>query len=846
MKGTRIKRCIAFLVVLCLTVMYIPQGQKNVEVESAAYASVKVTSSISRSQMYPNQSATVQLQVTGKEGTIVSPTDEKIIPTDIVLVIDQSTSMLSKMSALKSAVVNFLNKINFSKHRVGIVGYSTNVVTTYDFSDNKQQLISKVNEIRAGGLTYIVPAINKAVSMLAQNKRSNAKPVVIVLTDGMAEDRDQAAAAAKAAKEQGVIFYTIGMYGKESNANVQGTTEYIVNKTLEDLATSAEHHHFIGVEKLDETLKITYEQIASTIGTDKAKNVKITQTLPEEFEYVAGSADKNVPRPTVSGKTITWEMQEVLNGSFKLSYKIKPKSGIAYGTYHNLESGSLTYELNDGTKKTETLNPGLITIKEPPKPVITDMTPKTGLVGEAKTVTVTASNMDYANGFRIEVGGKEVPLEFHCKTYFTFKVPTDLGEGSYSVIITNGGGIKETAGQYEYTKKPVPTMPPMDFTPKSGVVKKEKNITVSANNKKLNVKKENLEITVKDTTSGSEIKIAPEFCCNTYFTFKMPDTLTEGTYGITITNTKTGQSQDIGQYSCNPVPTPKPLPLDFLPKSGKEKTATTVTVNANGQKLNMKKADIKVQLVDSNSNSVNVPVDFACTTYFTFVVPTTLAAGSYDVIVFNKGVPQTLTSKYTCKAIPTPTPPILDFAPKSGKEKAVTTVTVSANGQKLNMKKEDIQVKLESGGKSVTVSADFACTTYFTFKVPATLVAGKYDVTVLHKGVEQKLTGQYSCKEVVAPTMPPMKLSPSTGTVGKKTTVTVKAKVDGQKINVKKENLQITLKKENDSVNVPSTFCCTTYLTFDTPTTLKRGAYDVYVKDKKSSQEVNVGVYTCR
>lgn len=731
MKGTRIKRCIAFLLVCCLMVMYMPQGVMDTEVESAAYASVRVASSISKTEMYPNQTVTVQLQVTGKEGTLVSTAEEKIIPTDIVLVIDQSGSMMgTNMNALKPAALNFINKINFSKHRVGIVGYSDQIVTTLDFTADKTQLVDTVNNIQASGGTYIVPAVNKAVSML-QSKRSDAKPVVIVLTDGMASDRGQAADAAKVAKEQGVIFYTIGMYGKASNANVSGTTEYVVNKTLEELATSAEHHHFIGVEKLDATLKETYEKIASTIGTDKAKNVVITQTLPEEFEYVEGSADRNVPRPTVSGKTITWTMQEVLNGTFNLSYKIKPKSGIAYGTYHNLESGSLTYELSDGTKKTESLTSGLITIKEPPVLVITDMTPKTGLVGEAKTVTVTASNMDYANGFQIEVGGKKVPLTFHGSKYFTFKVPTDLGEGSYDVVITNGGGVKVIAGQYEYIKVPVPTMPPMDFTPKSGVVNKQNTITVSGNNQKLNVEKKNLKIEVGNTT------ILPEFVGSKYFTFKMPATLAVGTYDIIITNGKTGESQNIGQYSCNPTPTPTPLTLDFTPKSGKEKSATTVTVSAGNQKLNMKKADLKVKV------------------------------------------------------------------------------------------------------GNVTASVEFVGSKYFTFKVPTTLAAGSYDVTVIHKGVEQVI-GQYTYNAVVIPTMPPMKLSPSTGPVGKQTTVTVEAQEDGKKINVQKADLEITI----GGVKVLPEFCGSKYFTFKTPTTLGAGTYNVVATNKKTSQSITVGQYT--
>lgn len=835
----KMQKSIAVIVTMCLVVTMMP-GLTIV----AANASVSVTPSVSVTEMYPNQTATVKLQVTGKEGTITSTSVDKIIPTDIVLVIDQSGSMSgTNMGALKPAAVNFLNKIDFSKHRVGIVGYSDKIATKQDFTMDKNELINTVNGIQATGGTRIVQAVNEAVSMISQSKRADAKQVVIVLTDGQASDKEQAPAAAKAAKEQGIIFYTIGMYGKASNATVPGTSEYTINKTLGDLATSAEHHHFIGVDKLDETLKVTYEKIASTIGTDKAKNVVITQTLPEEFELVEGSTDANVPRPTISGKTITWQMQEVLNGTFNLSYQIKPKDGIAYGTYPNLESGTFTYELSDGTKKSGQIASSMITIKEPKKIEISDMTPKTGLVGEATTVTVKGKNMEYGNGFQIEVGGKKVPLVFHCNTYFTFKVPTDLPAGSYDVVITNAGGIKTNAGQYEYTVKPVPTMPPMDFTPKSGIVNKEYTIAVNANDQKLNVKKENLKIEVGD-------KIIPAtFVANKYFNFKMPATLTVGTYDVTITNQATGESQKIGQYICNPAPTPTPLALEFTPKSGKVNEATVVNVrDASGQKLNMKRKDIQVKL--SNTSNVTemktVSADFATNQYFRFKAPTGLSAGIYDVTLIYKGVDQGVIGQYSYNPIPTPAPLVLDFAPKSGKVNETTSVKVSSsNGQKLNMKKADIQVKLSNvmdSTETKTVSANFAANQYFTFKVPTGLSAGTYDVTVIHKGVELKPSiGQYTYNAVVVPTMPPIKLSPSSGPVGKQTTVTVKTQSDGQKLNVKKENLQITI---DGTITVLTGFCCNTYFTFKTPATLTKGNHVVVIKNMQTGQFFNLD-YKC-
>ena len=609
-----LRKNVSILVVVSLIITMLPV--MSLRADAATSASVHVTSKVSPVAIYPNQMATVRLDVVGRQGTYTSGETAKIVPTDIILVIDQSGSMSgANMSALKPAAINFVRKIDFTKHRVAIVGYSDVIETSTGFVTDADNAIATINSIVASGGTNIVPAIKEAISIFQSEARSDAKKNVIVLTDGQASDKEQAAAAAQSAKAQGVIFYTIGMYGTTANANVPGTVEYTINKTLGDLATSLEHHHFIGVENLNTTLIETYEKIASNVGKDKASNVKITQTIPNEFELVSGSADGNVPRPTISGNTLTWEMLEVLDGSFSLEYKIKPKDGLAYGTYSNVGKGTVSYELSDGTKKDFTTTGSEITLKEAKSIEVTDMSPTSGKVGVATIVKVTARNMDYDSGFGVTVGGKKAKVTFTGGNYFKFETPTDLTAGNYDVIVTNGGGNQTLVGKYKY--EPIPTPTPATITSISPISGPEKTST------EVKVMVKGMDYTgfgVKVGGKAAEVS----FTGNNYFKFKTPSDLAAGTYEIEITSN--GSSRIIGNYTYNAKPAPTVAPVTaIVPTSGNVKAATVVKVSAKGMDY---KNGFSVWVGDQLAQ-----VTFTGNNYFKFKTPTSLSTGTYDIKV---------------------------------------------------------------------------------------------------------------------------------------------------------------------------------------------------------------------
>ena len=78
-------------------------------------------------------------------------------PNDIILIIDRSGSMLpsnnngeDKMANAKAAAKGFIDLVDFTKHRVGVVDFSSNVKYK-ELSNNPDELKNYINGIQASG-----------------------------------------------------------------------------------------------------------------------------------------------------------------------------------------------------------------------------------------------------------------------------------------------------------------------------------------------------------------------------------------------------------------------------------------------------------------------------------------------------------------------------------------------------------------------------------------------------------------------------------------------------------------------------------------------------------------------
>ena len=154
---------------------------------------------------------------------------------DVVLIIDRSGSMdykepgdkYSKIYYARNAAKTFIDQLNASKDRVGLVSFSTTASLDIELTSDFSSVKNKIGRLWASGYTNIGDGIKKATDELVDKKRSDSILVEILLTDGVANRscnhrpqhsgetcpyaKDYAFKQAQIAKENNIRLYSIGL-----------------------------------------------------------------------------------------------------------------------------------------------------------------------------------------------------------------------------------------------------------------------------------------------------------------------------------------------------------------------------------------------------------------------------------------------------------------------------------------------------------------------------------------------------------------------------------------------------------------------------------------------------------
>ncbi|CAI6081288.1 hypothetical protein PAECIP112173_03170 [Paenibacillus sp. JJ-100] len=320
-----------------------------------------------------------------------SPPVNVVKPNDVILVIDKSGSMgTEKMNNAKAAAKGFIDLMDLSKHQVGIVDYQSGPGNGMALTNNAQSAKSYIDTIFSGGGTGTASAIDKARELL-ENHRPEAQPVIVLLTDGDATQAGDGLNAyqytlkkAEEAKNAGIVFYTIALLDQGVNPETSGP-----NKLMKDMATTSHHHHFVlGSTGLSEI----YAAIVKEIGLASAYDVVVTDIVPDNFEIVPDSYNNNIPKPVVSGNTLTWNFLELKKDTLSFTYKIRQKDGGTNGTFPVTKTGSsIKYKDYTGANKTQNMPSANVEVKYLP-PVITSVTPEKGALAGGEAVTIKGEN----------------------------------------------------------------------------------------------------------------------------------------------------------------------------------------------------------------------------------------------------------------------------------------------------------------------------------------------------------------------------------------------------------------------------------------------------------------------
>ena len=781
MQGIR-NKILATLLSICMVITFMPA------ISAKAANDDQVKASISADPRTVDEDGTVKVTIS-LEGI---PYQGKVNPTDVILVIDRSGSMSTKLDKMKEAAIAFIDSIDTSTHRIGIVVYDTDV-TSYALSTDKTKLKQYIEKIQYQGSTNISAAIDESVKLL-KSKRSNAQGAIVLMTDGVAnyygnppvsasEETSLAAAVSSAerAKASGYVFYTVALC---NSANADE------NKNLKKMATSEADHYFTNVNGL----VTVYEQISAKIGFANARNVVISQYIGEQFEYVTGSADNTIPVPYVDGQKLIWKMNQLGKGTSTLSYEIKAKDTTPIGTYQHVSTGAVVYTDYNGNSRSILLDKIPITVKKH-APELTTINQTEFDVNGGENVLIQGKYI--TDGATVKIGGTTVSNAIVSNNVISFVMPKH-SIGTDTITVTNPDRQVSNALTVKFVSSA--PLPPLTLSPDSGLKTESLKVTASGVTYKASSAKE-----LKVTVGSTNVQVLSYNKNTGNVIFRIPRANTAGTVNIIITD-KDGQKYT-AQYLYKDKPSVTPTITSITPDSGDITETPKVTIKG----TNFKNGSTTVTV---GGTAVTL---LSCTeTSLIFRVPKSTNAGAQAVVVTRTDQKTSATTTYNYTNIPPVSNlQITNIAPNSGVAGVSQKVIITGSG-------------FEDGGNfSVMLGTEklqplSVTDTSIVVRIPGTFTQGKYPLKIVNRdGTTKLIPDAYECTAPIPNPQPTVTgMTPTTGTA-----------MSSYKITINGNNLKGTSKASTVTFNgqVMTLLSNTdTTLIFRVPT-VPAGSYDIVI-----------------
>ncbi|MCH1625067.1 IPT/TIG domain-containing protein [Ferdinandcohnia quinoae] len=516
------------LVVALLFSFILPNSADAATITSGDLLNVTKTADVNK--LVENDIANVSLTVKG------TPKDSTFVrPNDVILIVDKSGSMSSdnRLTAAKNATKEFIDLMDLTKHRVGIVDFDDSV-SSFPLTTDATAAKAYVDTIQLGGSTNTGDAVRTATAMLA-NHRTEAQPTIVILTDGAANNATDALNSATAAKMEDINFYSIALLGVNEDPSKSAP-----NELLKNMASSASHHHFVlGSVGLPDV----YKRIAEEIGLASAYNVKITDTVSSEFEIVPGSYDNNIPKPKVNGNTLEWDIPELKSDELTFTYQIRAKTSTTAGKY-SLGKTTTTFEDHQSTTYSlDNLNPIIEVLN--PKPIISTINPEKGLTTGGETVSITGKN--FLPGAKVYFGSNQATVVSETANEIVVSTPVGA-QGTVEVKVVNTDG-QFALGTFQYYADPTIT----SVTPAEGEMIGGNRITIIGSN----------------YMSGAKVYIngveaATQFSTASKLYVVVPASQIDGTVAVKVVNPDHTEAELANAYTYLTPPPPPVIQLDSL------------------------------------------------------------------------------------------------------------------------------------------------------------------------------------------------------------------------------------------------------------------------------------------
>lgn len=304
-----------------------------------------------------NGDGTYTLNVDVK-GAASSTTVTTTQPIDFTLVLDVSGSMddpmgstdRTRLDALKTAVDNFLEgaaKANEGSQsgsepvRVGLVKFAgkeskdvgNDMYWSGGYQYNYSQIVSKltadmsglktkVNELKAAGSTRADNGFKRAVKVMENAPRTDAKKVVIFFTDGSPTSTNgfeekvanNAVTAAKSLKDGGATVYSIGIFSGADPSSTKGNENQFMHAVSSNFPKATKYYdrgegnikagYYKSATNASELNAIFDEIQKSETTTSAYTNVVMEDTLSEYVDLADKDKDYKVVAKDASGQAV--------------------------------------------------------------------------------------------------------------------------------------------------------------------------------------------------------------------------------------------------------------------------------------------------------------------------------------------------------------------------------------------------------------------------------------------------------------------------------------------------------------------------------------------------------------
>lgn len=233
---------IAFALCLLTVVGAGAQGPVNnavTQVDTSHFPQIDVYVSVTDAAGNPVRNAdpnSFRLQENGQPMQLVGGTrsgDQG--PVNAVLVVDRTGSMAfaDKMAGAKQAAATFVNLMR-PGDRTALIQFDTEIDTLQPLTDNKQALLTSIQQIYPRGNTALYDAIAKAGSYF---ENVQGRKAVIVVTDGM--DNSSKLNRDAIIKQTGTVGYSIYTVGLGAKGAGYGSQDGIDETVLQDIAAAS-------------------------------------------------------------------------------------------------------------------------------------------------------------------------------------------------------------------------------------------------------------------------------------------------------------------------------------------------------------------------------------------------------------------------------------------------------------------------------------------------------------------------------------------------------------------------------------------------------------------------------